>query len=193
MPPGFPFIISASMIAAKAFNAQSAIFFRSTKLNRILSSLATDALLAHEWKDEPNVGGRQKIVPPPVVAAWTYATRELDKQHPVVSNCNADDYYAYSASTQFNRRHSFFVDIQMFDAYPLEYREHPNFFNHPDHGVIDLWTQSLDRMTENTANLIPVGGFVEVNFHCSGFRQRTCGSAGYLWADHQICFKAPGD
>jgi len=120
-----------------------------------------NALLMWDWMDEPNLGGRQKKVFPPVLSAWAYATREEDTQHPIACNSNSQDTYGYLQSIQYNARHTFFADVTLFDSYPLEYRRHPTNYN-LDRGITDLWVEDIDDFLNNNLNMIPGGMFIEV-------------------------------
>ncbi|MBN2235634.1 MAG: PKD domain-containing protein [Opitutales bacterium] len=130
------------------------------------------ALFQWDWLDEPNLGGRYKQVPPPVLASWTYVTQNNDPQHPVSINLYgypflphysaAGTYYDYINSADvFGGKRVFYTDALVMDIYPLEYRRHVSLFN-KDRGVIDLWVQSINTFRDRNMDLVPVSAFVEV-------------------------------
>lgn len=130
------------------------------------------ALFQWDWQDEPNLGGRYKQVPPPVLASWTYVTQNNDPQHPVSINLYgypflphysaAGTYYDYiNSGDVFGGKRVFYTDALAMDIYPLEYRRHVSLFN-KDRGVIDLWVQSINTFRDRNLDLVPVSAFVEV-------------------------------
>ena len=106
------------------------------------------------------------MTPMPVLAAWNYATHEIDDQHPVTVNmvCDngqTDGHYAYKNSMQFTGRHFHLADIIQFDHYPLEARWHAYLYN-KDEGIMALWVKYFDWIQEYSGNMLPNGAFIEV-------------------------------
>ncbi len=140
--------------------------------NFVTETMEHNRMLMWCWMDEPDIGGMTKQVPPHVLSAWTYATREIDDQHPVTYTttvmgalAGASRYqreYEYWESTEQNNRHTFFCDVLSFDLYPLEYRIQTKGLFNKERGVIDLWAESIDTYINQVAGgMLPVITVIE--------------------------------
>jgi len=146
-----------------------------------------EAMLMWDWHDEPNINASQSSyfqTVSPVLAAWTYATRQIDSTHPVTINMYGYDYLpwydsngkgtkwiTYRDSAEiFGGKRAFFVDVMQMDVYPLEARLHASMFyngtsNYIKDGPIAQWVQALDNFIERDFDLVPHGFFVQT---CDG-------------------------
>jgi hypothetical protein len=130
------------------------------------------ALLMWSWKDEPDLGGRDVMIPPPVFASWTYSSHTLDPNHPVWANLTGSDYLSYwiergNTGTTYDylgnealyggKKH-FSVDFIGFDIYPLEYCQYLRLQNRR---LMEEFAMAYDRLGERNYNLIPFSGFIE--------------------------------
>ena len=130
------------------------------------------ALFMWMWDDEPNMGGRDQKVPPQVLSSWSYKCHQLDPHHPVATQLYGYSYLPYypqdatgaydylNSAEQFGGKKHFTTDVTGFDIYPLDLRNHVSL-NDPKRGVMDLYAEGIDQLSERNYNLIPMMSFVE--------------------------------
>lgn len=130
------------------------------------------SLLMWSWKDEPDLGGRDIMIPPPVLASWTSSCHKIDPHHPVWVNLTGGNYMTYwnemggngtvydyiGSDSLYGGKKHFPVDFIGFDIYPLESCTWARLKNRR---VMEEFALSYDRLIERNYNLIPISGFVE--------------------------------
>ncbi|MCS7181461.1 MAG: PKD domain-containing protein [bacterium] len=128
-------------------------------------------LIAWSWLDEPNLGGRENKVYPPVLMGWTYICHKEDPDRPTMqlyvgewSRYYGDNprFFDYLATTEFRgEKETFYsgkrwiTDILAFDQYPIAYRDHPSN-NFSDMGPYAAYIDGLERLKRTNKNLVPI-------------------------------------
>lgn len=148
---------------------------RNTKVQNLLPYLESCrdhlALLGWMWKDEPNLGGRDQVVPAPAMSAWTEFCHANDPHHPVITNLYGYDYLSYYGDTpqtyfdylyseeRFGGKKHFAFDVCGFDIYPIDEAVHASLNGRY---VFSEYLDAFDQMNKNNYKLIPMMAFVEI-------------------------------
>lgn len=129
-----------------------------------------NGLMMWMWDDEPNMGGRELLIPAPVMAAWTKKSHLLDQQHPVTTNLYGYSYLPYyddngtsydylnNADIFGGKKHNLF-DVIGFDIYPLQRADHASL---TDRRVISEYVEALKLLQDRNYHLVPAMSFIEV-------------------------------
>ena len=140
-----------------------------TYVNEVKNSTG---ILAWCMEDEPNMGGRYKMVHAPTLSAWDYVVKKEDFTHPTVFNAYRYDqlpwkrlktpyYYLYSENA-FGGKKDFHSDILHGPMFVYAYGK-KNYFKDPSDplkGPMSCYTEGLDTGYEYNYNLIPHMDFV---------------------------------